>query len=671
MSINTTKIPQARVNGLVETLTNHGTRITDLEVNKANVVDLTHLPTNLVHYIEGKTLKISPGHVLNYSGNEVFTTTGVTSIAISTVTAGLRDKIILGDTAERIDIIDYTSLSAEFSSQGRIIPVDSLGSYDAFASGTQLSRTTDFDNAVAMFYEGTENSLETGFLFDEAKEQGEYVVTLAADEPIADARIAFYSLTDSEEQQDGKMLYTFTLVSQSVVASPSANVKVSLTAIAPAQFNMIAVAMNNLPVRYCRMYKVSTAATYNTFLCKTGSGFVIRMALTENAIAAGGYSNFAKVGQVTIGNGPIACYPEKDIASYFADGDMRQQEPSYSNFYTRKEMDQQIAALDRAKPDWGHTLAHYGINDAYTQTQIGNLLSGKQNVLTPGTNIQIATNPNTGALEISTTFDETYSKAQADAKFAQKGTTLSDYGITNAYTKTEVNTAVSEKQNANDDALQTTAKSIVPAINEIFAIASSDLAEVVLALPQVGDPKKIYFVLNANSESVLDSYSEYIYVKEDNDSYKWEMIGGGSSGGSGSAKADNITIISNVDESVTTVAVKTKSNVIKYDWIGTTAQWKAGRENGTILDEWFCYIIDDGTPVVDSDDTNTYATIEYVDDLVSQEVDPVQAELTAYKSTTDATLSTLSGTDTALEQRVSTLETLFGSTVDEINGEVI
>ena len=30
-----------------------------------------------------------------------------------------------------------------------------------------------------------------------------------------------------------------------------------------------------------------------------------------------------------------------------------------------------------------------------------------------------------------------------------------------------------------------------------------------------------------------------------------------------------------------------------YDWIGTKAEWEAGREAGTIPDEWICWITDD------------------------------------------------------------------------------
>lgn len=692
--MSSTKVPQSRIEGLQESLAEKAVKteveaalslkqdkqddnlkttsktvvgaINELYSDKAFVTDLTHVPAGLTHSISGKNLVIAPGHVLNYAGKEVLKPTENTVQAISTVTQGLKDKIILGDTAERIDILDYTTLSSEFSSQGRIIPVDSLGGYDNFASGTVNSKGSGFDNAVAMFYEGTATSKSTGFLFDQKKELGEYVVTLAADVPITDARIAFYKLTGTTEKEDGTYDYAFELVSQSIVTATSPNVKVSLTGIASSEFQMIAISVNTDYARYCRLYKVAVAATYNTFLCKYGQGWVIRMALSEQALVDANYTNFAKVGQVTIGDGPVACYPEKDISSAYADGDLKQQEPSYSNFYTRKEMDTLISDLDRAKADRKDTLAGYGITDAYTKKATDNLLAAKQDKLTPGTNIKITYDETTDETTISTTFDATYSKTEVDEKFAQKATDLEGYGITNAYNKSEVNNLVNSKQDANDTALTTEAKSIVPAINEINALAIAPLGEIVAALPETGDNKKIYFVLNSASESEIDKYNEYIYVNN-----AWELIGGGSSAGSGSAKPDNITTISNVDESITAIGVKTKSDTIKYDWVGTMAEWEAGRKAATIPDDWFCYIIDDGTPVVNATDAKTYASLEYVITSISQAVDPVQTELTEYKTSTNTTIASLQNADAALEARVTALEKAFGDTVDQINGEVI
>ena len=56
---------------------------------------------------------------------------------------------------------------------------------------------------------------------------------------------------------------------------------------------------------------------------------------------------------------------------------------------------------------------------------------------------------------------------------------------------------------------------------------------------------------------------------------------------------DEVTIQRNEEGSISTVGVKTKSDTIMYDWIGTKAEWEAGREAGTIPDEWICWITDD------------------------------------------------------------------------------
>lgn len=483
-----TKIPQSRVNGLLEAFALKQDKtdnslattskevvgaINELAIKKANVTDLSHVPAGLTHSISGKSLVIAPGHVLNYAGNEVLISSSNITQEIGTVTEGLQSGLILGDTAERIDILDYTTLSSEFTSQGRIIPVASLGGYDNFATGTVNSAGSGFADAVAMFYEGSASSKSAGFLFDSPKEIGEYVVTVGSDVQVSTARIAFYALTGTEEEEDGTYTYNLQLVSQSIVDATTSADGVSLTAIAGGEFQAIAVAVDVDAARYCRMYKVDVAATYNTFICKQASGFIVKLALSEEAIS-GSYSNFAKVGQVTIGDGPVACYPEKDIASAYADGDLKQQEPSYSNFYTRKEMDTLIDDIDRVKADKATTLAGYGITDAYTKTETNNLLNTKQDVLTAGTNISIQYDSETQNTVISTTFAETYSKAEVDnllqtldEEKADKATTLEGYGITDAYTKTEANSLINAKQNAIDNTLTTDSKNIASAINEL------------------------------------------------------------------------------------------------------------------------------------------------------------------------------------------------------------
>lgn len=59
-------------------------------------------------------------------------------------------------------------------------------------------------------------------------------------------------------------------------------------------------------------------------------------------------------------------------------------------------------------------------------------------------------------------------------------------------------------------------------------------------------------------------------------------------------RVDGTTIVKNpVNETMTAIGVKTQSDDIMYDWIGTLEEWEAGREAGTIPDEWICWITND------------------------------------------------------------------------------
>lgn len=56
---------------------------------------------------------------------------------------------------------------------------------------------------------------------------------------------------------------------------------------------------------------------------------------------------------------------------------------------------------------------------------------------------------------------------------------------------------------------------------------------------------------------------------------------------------DDITIKKNQEGSITTVGVRTKTDTVMYDWIGTKAEWEVGRLSGDIPDDWICWITDD------------------------------------------------------------------------------
>lgn len=65
---------------------------------------------------------------------------------------------------------------------------------------------------------------------------------------------------------------------------------------------------------------------------------------------------------------------------------------------------------------------------------------------------------------------------------------------------------------------------------------------------------------------------------------------------------DETTINLNSDDELQAIGVIEKNaGAVKYDWVGTLAQWTAGRSGGTIPDSWICYITDDETTSVSVD----------------------------------------------------------------------
>lgn len=88
------------------------------------------------------------------------------------------------------------------------------------------------------------------------------------------------------------------------------------------------------------------------------------------------------------------------------------------------------------KADSATTLAGYGITDAYTKTQVDDAIDALDTGVT-------SVNGDTGAVTITAASIGALTQHQDITGKADKATTLSGYGITNAYTKTEVDTAIS------------------------------------------------------------------------------------------------------------------------------------------------------------------------------------------------------------------------------------
>lgn len=107
-----------------------------------------------------------------------------------------------------------------------------------------------------------------------------------------------------------------------------------------------------------------------------------------------------------------------------------------------------ISNLQSGKADKATTLAGYGITNAYTKTEVDNALSGKQDSLS--TAQLSAVNSGIDSTKVAQIATNTNDISSLQSNKADKATTLAGYGITNAYTKTEVDTALSGKQNNLD-----------------------------------------------------------------------------------------------------------------------------------------------------------------------------------------------------------------------------
>lgn len=93
---------------------------------------------------------------------------------------------------------------------------------------------------------------------------------------------------------------------------------------------------------------------------------------------------------------------------------------------------------------------------------------------------------------------------------------------------------------------------------------------------------------------------------------------------------DGQTIVKTSDKKLQAIGVIEKNkSLVKIDWIGTLAEWTAGREAGTIPDEWTCYITDDFIDL-----TNIYSKTE-VDAMIAQ----INAKFTDIENALDTILA--------------------------------
>lgn len=210
-----------------------------------------------------------------------------------------------------------------------------------------------------------------------------------------------------------------------------------------------------------------------------------------------------------------------------------------------------ITALVSKKATKSTSLSGYGITDAYTKKEIDTALGGKQATLTfDSTPTANSSNPVTSS-GIKSAIDT------AASNKADKSTTLSGYGITNAYTKTEVDNAVSPKANTasptftgtpqaptaaagnNSTQIATTAfvtKAVSNAVGGVTSISYS----IVDSLPSTGDAGTIYLVSNGGTGKNV--YDEYLFVNN-----AFEKIGTTDVDLSGYEKAADIMAIANTE----------------------------------------------------------------------------------------------------------------------------
>jgi len=129
--------------------------------------------------------------------------------------------------------------------------------------------------------------------------------------------------------------------------------------------------------------------------------------------------------------------------------------------YTKSEVN---TAMD-GKADKATTLAGYNIGDAYTKTEINEMVEGIS-----GEGGSIKTQIDAALTDYTTTED-------LEANYAQKATTLAGYNIGDAYTKTEVDTALEAKADSADLATVATTGSFNDLNNKPTTVAGYGITD--------------------------------------------------------------------------------------------------------------------------------------------------------------------------------------------------
>jgi len=116
-----------------------------------------------------------------------------------------------------------------------------------------------------------------------------------------------------------------------------------------------------------------------------------------------------------------------------------------AGYQTTSQVTTAINTAIENKADKADTLSEYGITDAYTKTEVDGMVNVKADIASPtftGTPKAPTATAGTKTTQIATTAFVDTAITNGMANKADKATTLSGYGITDTYTKSEVDSAI-------------------------------------------------------------------------------------------------------------------------------------------------------------------------------------------------------------------------------------
>ena len=148
-----------------------------------------------------------------------------------------------------------------------------------------------------------------------------------------------------------------------------------------------------------------------------------------------------------------------------------------------------------------------------------------------------------------------------------------------------------------------------------------EISNLLVSKADISDiPDTSNFVTSSTLESqlVLKADKSYTYSKSEVDGKIADAVSGGEIDLSGYAKVEDVN-----------VALSKKADIedLVYDWVGTKTEYEIGQINGTIKNDWLCYITDDEQDFITienyytkSEIDNMFGTVESILDQLIGEV---------------------------------------------------